>query len=65
MHRTKTLIEKAEWEQALCGFCFVIEGDLYHRGPARSADTYIVTVFDLPPKLKRFLSSEAAGEQEV
>lgn len=53
MHQAKILIEEIGQEKVLCGLCFVLGVTSTPEGLLRFAGTYIVTVFNLLPRLER------------
>lgn len=65
MHQAKILIEEIGREKVLCGLCSVLGVTSTPEGLLRFAGTYIVSVFNLLPRLKRFTSSEVVGKQEA
>lgn len=65
MHQAKILIEEIGREKVLCGLCSVLGVTSTPEGLLRFAGTYIVSVFNLLPRLERFTSSEVVGKQEA
>lgn len=65
MHQAKILIEEIGRKKVLCGLCSVLGVTSTPEGLLRFAGTYIVSVFNLLPRLERFTSSEVVGKQEA